>query len=326
MGPTIDYRKSFSASWTSLNGMTDERRGGQHMGHATSEDGVSLYYEETGTGSGEPILFIHEFAGDHRSWEPQIRFFSQSFRCIAYDARGYPPSDVPTDPAAYSQDLAVADALTVLDHLDLERAHVVGLSMGGFTALHLGLRHPSRTVSLVVAACGYGAQPQARAAFRTESEAIARAFEAQGASGIAQKYGSGPARVQFMNKDPRGWQRFVGMLSEHSTAGSVLTMLGVQRERPSLYDLTDDLQALTVPTLLMVGDEDTGCLEANLMLKESIESAGLWVLPRTGHTSNLEEPDLFNAFVSEFLTAVQAGTWGLRDPRSVSSSLTGISG
>jgi pimeloyl-ACP methyl ester carboxylesterase len=296
------------------------------MGHATSEDGVSLYYEETGTGSGEPILFIHEFAGDHRSWEPQIRFFAQSFRCIAYDARGYPPSDVPTKAAAYSQDLAVADALALLNHLEVERAHVVGLSMGAFTALHLGLRHPNRTASLVVAGCGYGAHPDARAAFRAESEAVAEAFEEHGASGIALKYGSGPARVQFMNKDPRGWERFVEMLSEHSTVGSALTMLGVQRERPSLYDLTGDLRALTVPTLLMVGDEDTGCLEANLMLKASIESAGLWVLPRTGHTSNLEEPDLFNAFVSEFLTAVEAGSWGLRDPRSVSSnSLTGIS-
>ena len=296
------------------------------MGHATSEDGVSLYYEETGAGSAEPILFIHEFAGDHRSWEPQIRFFAQSFRCIAYDARGYPPSQVPTEPAAYSQDLAVTDALAVLNHLEVERAHVVGLSMGAFTALHLGLRHPNRTASLVVAGCGYGAHPDARAAFREESEAVAEAFEEQGAAGIALKYGSGPARIQFMNKDRRGWERFVEMLSEHSTVGSALTMLGVQRERPSLYDLTDDLRALTVPTLLMVGDEDTGCLEANLMLKESIESAGLWVLPRTGHTSNLEEPDLFNAFVSEFLTAVEAGSWGLRDPRSVAgSSLTGIS-
>jgi pimeloyl-ACP methyl ester carboxylesterase len=198
--------------------------------------------------------------------------------------------------------------------------------MGGFTALHLGLRHPSRTASLVVAGCGYGAPPQARAAFRAESKAVALAFEAEGAAGIAARYGSGPARVQFMNKDRSGWERFVEMLSEHSTVGSKLTMLGVQRERPSLYDLTDDLRALSVPTLLVVGDEDTGCLEANLMLKESIRSAGLCILPRTGHTSNLEDPGRFNAVVSEFLTAVEDGRWGLRDPRSVSKSLTGISG
>jgi pimeloyl-ACP methyl ester carboxylesterase len=294
------------------------------MGFATAEDGVELYYEETG--SGAPILFIHEFAGDHRSWEPQVRFFAGRYRCIVYDARGYPPSGVPTEVASYSQDLAVADALAVLDHLDIDQAHVVGLSMGAFAALHLGLRYPSRTASLVVAGCGYGAHPDARASFRAESEAIARAFEEEGASGIAPRYASGPARVQFMNKDRLAWARFVEMLSEHSTTGSTLTMLGVQRERPSLYDLMDDLRALTVPTLLMAGDEDTGCLETNLMLKETIPSAGLWVLPRTGHTTNLEEPDLFNRLVADFLTAVEANGWGPRDPRSVSQSLTGISG
>ena len=301
------------------------------MGFATAEDGVGLYYEEAGpgtgeTGSGTPILFVHEFAGDHRSWEPQIRFFSDRYRCIVYDARGYPPSDVPTEVSSYTQDLAVTDALAVLDHLEIERAHVVGLSMGAFATLHLGLRHPSRTASLVVAGCGYGAHPDARDAFRAESEAVARAFEDETAAGIAPKYAAGPARVQFMNKDRAGWAKFAEMLSEHSTTGSMLTMLGVQRERPSLYDLVDDLRALTVPTLLMAGDEDTGCLRTNLMLKEAIPSSGLWVLPRTGHTTNLEEPDRFNRFVDEVLTAVEAGDWGLRDPRSVSASLTGISG
>ena len=294
------------------------------MGFATAEDGVELYYEETG--SGAPILFIHEFAGDHRSWEPQIRFFAGRYRCIVYDARGYPPSGVPTEVASYTQDLAVSDALAVLDHLEVERAHVVGLSMGAFAALHLGLRRAGRAASLVIAGCGYGAHPDAREAFRAASEAIARAFEEETAAGIAPRYASGPARVQFMNKDRAGWTRFAEMLAEHSTTGSTLTMLGVQRERPSLYDLVDDLRALTVPTLLMAGDEDTGCLQTNLMMKEAIPSAGLWVLPRTGHTTNLEEPELFNRLVDEFLTAVEAGSWGLRDPRSVSASLTGISG
>jgi pimeloyl-ACP methyl ester carboxylesterase len=293
------------------------------MGFATAEDGVELYYEESG--SGPPILFIHEFAGDHRSWEPQVRFFAGQYRCIVYDARGYPPSGVPTELASYSQDLAVSDALAVLDHLEVERAHVVGLSMGAFAALHLGLRHPSRSASLVVAGCGYGAHPDARDAFRAESEAIARAFEEEGASGIAERYASGPARVQFMNKDRAGWERFTRMLAEHSTTGSTLTMLGVQRERPSLYDLVDDMRALTVPTLLIAGDEDTGCLASNLMLKETIPSAGLWVLPRTGHTTNLEEPYLFNRLLADFLSAADAGRWGIRDSRSVSQSLTGIS-
>ena len=294
------------------------------MGYATSEGGVGLHYEEAGEGA--PILFVHEFAGDHRSWEPQIRFLARRYRCVTYAARGYPPSDVPTDPAAYSMDLAVADALAVLDDLGIERAHVVGLSMGAFTTLHLGLRHPGRTVSLVVAGCGYGAHPDARASFRAESRAVADAFEQQGAAAIAPIYGAGPARVQFQNKDRRGWEEFVRMLSEHSSVGSALTMRGVQAERPSLYDLTDELRTMEVPTLLVVGDEDTGCLETNLMLKRNTPSAGLAVLPRTGHTANLEEPELFNRLVADFLATVDARRWSLRDPRSVSKTLTGISG
>jgi pimeloyl-ACP methyl ester carboxylesterase len=294
------------------------------MGLARSQGGVGLHVEEAGAGT--PVLFVHEFAGDHRSWEPQVRSLSRRYRCVTYAARGYPPSDVPADPAAYSQELAVADALAVLDHLGIERAHVVGLSMGAFCTLHLGLRHPGRTASLVVAGCGYGAHPDARGSFRAESQAIADAFQGQGASAVAPTYGAGPARVQFQNKDRRGWEEFVRQLSEHSSEGSALTMRGVQRERPSLYDLTDALRALEVPTLLMVGDEDEGCLEASLMLKRTIPSAGLVVLPRTGHTVNLEEPELFNRLVGDFLATVDAGRWGLRDPRSVSRTLTGISG
>jgi pimeloyl-ACP methyl ester carboxylesterase len=292
------------------------------MGRATSEGGVGLHYEETGDGT--PVLFVHEFAGDHRSWEPQVRAFARRHRCVTYAARGYPPSDVPTDPAAYNQDLAVADALAVLDHLGVERAHVVGLSMGAFCALHLGLRHPGRALSLVVAGCGYGADSDAREGFRAESAAIAETLERVGAASFALTYGAGPARVQLQNKDRRGWEEFVRRLAEHSAVGSALTMRGVQRERPSLYDLTGELRALEVPTLLLVGDEDEGCLEANLMLKRTIPSAGLVVLPRTGHTSNLEEPELFNRFVGDFLAAVDAGRWSLRDPRSVSRTLTGI--
>ena len=121
------------------------------MGFATSEGGVGLHYEEAGEGT--PVLFIHEFAGDHRSWEPQVRFLSRRHRCVTYAARGYPPSDVPTDPEAYSQDLAVADALAVLDHLGVERAHIVGQSLGGWAAMGLAIAHPDRVGSSADGCC-----------------------------------------------------------------------------------------------------------------------------------------------------------------------------
>ena len=141
------------------------------MPHATAADGVRLYYEEAG--SGDPVIFVHELAGDHRSWEPQLRCFARRYRCVAFNARGYPPSSVPADRARYSQEHARDDVIAVLDHLKVARAHVVGLSMGGFAALHVGLAHPDRARSLVIAGCGYGAQAGAEETFRAECAAAA---------------------------------------------------------------------------------------------------------------------------------------------------------
>ena len=288
------------------------------MPHAVARDGTRLYYEEAGHGT--PILFIHEFAGDYRSWEPQLRFFSRYFRCIAYNARGFPPSEVPEDGDRYSQEHARDDAIAVLDHLKLERAHVVGLSMGGFATLHVGIAYPQRTRSLVVAGCGYGAEPDKREKFRAECEAAAASFEANWAD-AAKKYALGPTRVQFQNKDPRGWAEFARQLAEHSAKGQALTMRGVQMKRPSLYELTDAMKKIAVPTLIVTGDEDDPCLEPGLLMKRHIATAGLLVLPWAGHTINIEEPDAFNQALLEFFMRVDQGRAVRRDPRSMSGGI-----
>ena len=243
-----------------------------------------------------------------------MRFFGRGYQCVTYAARGYPPSGVPADPAAYSQQRAVQDAVAVLDGLDIGRAHVVGLSMGGFTALHLTLRHPDRLISAVVAGAGYGAPPERAGAFRAECAATAAAFETEGAEQVAQRYAVGPARVQFQNKNPRGWAEFAAALAGHSALGAALTMRGVQAARPSLYHLRDELARVRTPVLLVAGDEDEGCLEPALMLKRTIPTSGLAILPRTGHTINLEEPEAFNRAVLDFLTLVESGRWPARDP------------
>jgi pimeloyl-ACP methyl ester carboxylesterase len=289
------------------------------MPHVTSTDGVKLYYEEAG--SGLPVIFVHEFAGDYRSYEAQMRYFSRRFRCIAYNARGYPPSEVPARPDQYSQERARDDIRDVLDGLKIERAHVAGISMGAFATLHFGLNYPERAISLVIGGCGYGAEAARRAQFEEESEAAAKRFETLGIEDAASSYAIGPTRVQFQNKDPRGWGEFQAMLKQHSPKGSALTLRGVQKRRPSLYDLIDKMKRLSVPTLLMTGDEDDPCLEASLMMKRAIPSAGLVVLPRTGHALNLEEPALFNRFVDEFFHQVESGRWVLRDPRSVTGRI-----
>ena len=288
----------------------------------SSIDGVSLHVEEAG--SGPSLLFIHEFAGDHRSWEPQVRHFGHRFRCVTYSARGYLPSDVPQDLGSYSQASAVQDALDVITQLDLAPAHVVGLSMGGFCALHLARQHPDVVASATIGGVGYGSSYEAREAFQRECETIARAFETEGSPDVAKRYALGPSRVQFLNKDPRGHREFETMLAGHSPTGSALTMRGFQRERPSLWDFTDEFSEMTVPLLILVGDEDEGAIDASIALKRLVPTAGLAVFPRSGHTLNLEEPALFNATVESFLLDVMSGAWRGRDPRSRATSTTGM--
>ena len=293
------------------------------MSFATTQDGVKLYFEETGTGT--PIIFVHEYAGDHRSWEPQVRFFSRCYRCIAYSARGYPPSDVPANASSYSQQLAQTDILTILDHLEIEAAHIVGLSMGGFATLHFGLNNPEKSLSLVVAGCGYGADESTKHKFRQEAEAAADSIEAQTMEEFGKGYGLAPTRVQYKNKDPRGWSEFETQLREHSTLGSANTMRGDQAKRPSLYQLVDELRNLTVPTLILNGDEDEPCLDVGIYLKRTISSSALVTLPKTGHASNLEEPALFNMFCDNFFHQVESNMWSLRDPRSISNNILATS-
>jgi len=281
-------------------------------------DGIGLFYEEVG--GGVPLVFVHEFAGDYQSWHLQVRFFARRYRTIAYNARGYPPSEVPKDPAAYSQERAAEDIRGLLDALGIKKAHICGLSMGGYATLHFGLRHPDRALSLVVAGAGYGSVAGERERFKKDVEETARRFVDDGIVAVADFYTKGPTRVQLMDKDPKGWQELYDQFVAQSAEGHALTMRGVQMNRPSVYELEKGLERLEVPTLIVTGDEDEPCLEPALYLKRKIRSSGLLVLPKSGHTVNLEEPEAFNRGVLDFLTAVDAGRWPLRNPRSISQS------
>ncbi|MBM3223975.1 MAG: alpha/beta fold hydrolase [Candidatus Tectomicrobia bacterium] len=283
-----------------------------------SVNGIQLYYEVTG--SGYPLLFCHEFAGDYRSWEPQVRYFSRRYQVITYNARGYPPSDVPETVEAYSQDQATDDIVGLMRHLGLEQAHLVGLSMGGYAVLHFGLRYPELARSLVIAGCGYGSVASERQRFQQDSGDIAGRIERDGMRDVASVYSRGPTRVQFIDKDPRGWREFADQLAEHSGLGAARTMQGVQGRRPSVYALEEQMRRLHVPTLIITGDEDEPCLEPGIFMKRSIPTAGLLVIPKSGHTINLEEPDAFNRAIWDFLTSVEAGKWDTRNPASLSAS------
>jgi pimeloyl-ACP methyl ester carboxylesterase len=284
------------------------------MPHITAGDGIKLYYEEAGQGT--PILFVHEFMGEYRSWEAQLRHFSRRYRCIAYNARGYPPSDVPSIAEDYGFEHQRADILAMVDGLKLDKAHIVGLSMGAFATFYFGMKWPERALSLTLAGIGSGSMPAARASFRQEAEAAAAKLLAEGWGKSADVRGNSPTRVQLQNKDPRGFAEFIALVRQHSAKGSALTLKGYQALRPSLGDFTEQMAKCKVPTLVISGDEDEPCLDASLILKRHMPSAGLAFMPQTGHACNLEEPDLFNLLCEKFFHQVESGQYRMRDPRA----------
>ena len=267
-------------------------------------DGVAIYYESHGDGF--PLVLCHEFAGDYRSWEQQVGYFSRRYRVITYNARGYPPSDVPDDPEAYSQERAVEDLKGLLDHLGIESAHIGGLSMGGAVTLNFGIKYPRMARSLVVAGAGTGSvDPEA---FRQTANKFAEQMETHGMQSMAD-YTKGPARIQLLEKDPAGWERFAGYFLSHSSTGSALTFRGFQARRAPIFQIEKELRALEVPTLILFGDEDDPCIEPGVFMKRCIPRSGMAVFHKSGHAINLEEPDLFNRTVSDFLSAVEIDRW-----------------
>ena len=283
------------------------------MPYATARDSTRLYYEEAGTGS--PVLFLHEFAADYASWEPQMRYFSRRHRCIAYSARGYAPSEVPAADA-FTYEHFRDDALAVLDHLGIERAHLVGLSMGAYSSLQVGLHRPQRVLSLTLAGVGSGSEPAHIDAFRESAQNNARDFETLGSAEVAKTYGNSPNRIAFKVKDPRGFLEFMEALARHDAQGSAHTQRGFQGGRPSIYAFEDRIRRLTLPALIIVGDEDDACIEPSLFLKQTIPASGLAMFPKSGHILNPEEPALFNEALERFLGLAEAGRWPPRDPAS----------
>src|SRR5688572_16839617 len=283
-----------------------------------TDDGVKLYYEEAG--SGVPIVFVHEFGGDHRSWEPQIRFFSRRYRCVAFNARGYPPSDVPKDWKKYSQKIATDDIANVMRHLKIRKAHIIGCSMGGYATVHFGLRYPKLATSLTAIGVGYGSDPDKREQFLRDTAVMVKRFEELGTAKAIEPYQIGPARIQFQNKDPRGFAHFCAEFGKHSNIGSANTLRGVQAYRPTIQSLKAGLSKMKVPLHMVTGDEDENCLEPGVFIKRVCPSAMLTVVPNTGHAVNLEEPDLFNRMTAEFLAQVESGQWRPRDPRYFNKS------
>jgi pimeloyl-ACP methyl ester carboxylesterase len=238
-----------------------------------------------------------------------MRFFARKYRCITYSFRGYPGSDVPESPAMYGQKYAVDDARHMLDHLKIAKAHVVGLSQGAFATAHFGRQYTDRALSLVLAGVGSGAGREGHEQFKKDAQAGAQRIRKDGMAKYAQGLITNPTRSRFKQKDPRGFAEFVKNLSEHSDIGASNTMAEYQGKRRSLYDFEDEWKKLDLPTLIVCGDEDEPCIQPSIWLKKVLANAGLTFFAKTGHTVNIEEPDLFNRELWNFLALVEAGKW-----------------
>jgi len=283
------------------------------MPHITVQDGTRLYYEEAGHGT--PVIFVHEYAGDYRTWEMQMRFFSRAHRCITYSQRGYPPSDVPSDPAKYGQDIARNDVLALMDALKIERAHIVGHSMGAYTALHVGINAPKRCISVMAAGCGSSPDAKKREEMKALATEVGNMFAKEGIAAAAAKYADAPMRQPQKNKDPRGYAEFARMLADHSAEGHAHTMLNLQVKRPTLWEMEAALKKFSVPLLIIVGDEDEPCIDGSVFLKRTVPTAGLMVIPRSGHNVPTEEPAVFNAALAGLFAAAEAGRWLAHKPQ-----------
>ena len=258
--------------------------------------GVRLHIEEAG--EGPPLLLLHELGSDARQWRGQLDGLSGRFRCIAPSARGYPPSDVPPDEDAYLWERQVADALAVLDGLALQRAAVVGWSMGAYTALQLARLHPDRVTAVVAAGVGSGSPAADQPEFRAGMRALAGLWEHDPVA-AARQMAEGPTRQALRRRRPQAWAAWLADLATHDPAGMARTCRNFQALRPSLQAF--DFAAVEVPVLLLVGDEDAPCLEATHWLASALPRSRLVVLAQTGHAPSLEDPETFNRLVGDFL-------------------------
>ncbi len=270
-------------------------------------DGARLYYEEAGTGT--PIVFAHEFSGDLWSWEKQMQHFSRRHRCIAFNARGYPPSEVPTVLSRYSHKHAVDDVAVVMRHLKVSKAHIVGCSMGSRTTLDFGLTYPRMVLSLTMIGIGSGGDPRNKAAFLRQAEARARLYEEGGLAEVLKGLRVAANRIQLKRKNPRAFDDFCRRFMEHSAQGCANITRRVMAPRPSLFSMEKPLRAMKVPSHVIVGDEDPGAISSGIFMKQVSPAVRLSVVPSTGHLVNLEEPDLMHRLTEDFFALVESKQW-----------------
>ncbi len=251
---------------------------------------TEIAYDDVGTGL--PLVFLHAFPLNRTMWDPQVSALVAECRCIPIDCRGMGESSI-TGP--FSMDRFADDAVGVLDTLQIERAVFVGSSMGGYVAFALWRRHPDRVRALVLADTRAGADTQEGVERR---RALIELAEEQGSAAVANAQIAGLVGKSTRERRPDVYDALHRMMAQ-SPAEGIVGALEAMIERP---DSTPTLATITVPTLVIVGDEDvlTPAREARL-LHEAIASSRLEILQQAGHLPNVERPAAFNTVLNEFL-------------------------
>lgn len=263
------------------------------MPYTRASDGTHLYYETQGTG--EAILFAHEFGGDWRSWRLQAEHFARDYLCLRYSARGFYPSSVP-QLERYGQDISTSDLFAVADAAGLDKFHLVGLSMGSYTSLMAAVSHPERLLSLTLAGCSSGADDEAgRERYRDDLQQAISLLDSKLGDGYVEWFADDPTYRRLLARYPSRWTTYSDRLRAQSVEGARNTLKTVHWQRKSLFQMKDALKQLDVPTLLIHGDEDHSLIEpTNDFLAGILPCSSHVIMENTGHLVNIEQPKAFN--------------------------------
>ena len=259
-------------------------------------NGIGLFYQDFGPPSGEPVILIMGWGGDHTAWAFQMQALAGTHRVIALDNRGAGQSDQPDTP--YSIVGMAEDVVGLMESLGLARAHICGASMGGMIAQELALRHPARARTLQLH-CTLG-RIDAYGTLLVESLLRVRAREDR------EEWARAMLPWVICRKTVRERPEFVQLMLQRSLDNpSPTSYAGLRRQAEAIgsHDTLDRLHAIRVPTLVTLGAEDILVPPAfSREVHARIPGAELAVIPDAGHVHFLEQPEAFNSAMLAFLT------------------------
>ena len=251
-------------------------------------NGVDLYYEVNG--QGPPVLLGHGFAGTTRMWDTQVPAFSQEYRFITYDLRGHGQTETPPSLSQYSVDIVVEDMFQLLRLLGVEKGVVGGLSLGGYLALHFYFQHKEMVTALLLIDTGPGYRSEkGKQQWNERRIACAELLETQGIVAFADS--------EYAVNDyytPRELMLTLNPIGLANVSRGVML-------NPAL---ADRLSEIDVPTLIIVGEHDAAFLQATDYMHKHIRNSKKVVVANAGHGVNVDQPEVFNSTVFDFLERI----------------------